>query len=500
MSAQAGTVDIGFSAFQVDNQLYTSGNYDFPVVVCSQKTRNVDAVRSPSLFSLSSHRVQHLLPTRAGGIHLSFYESTNFSINEIVCQLHPIAAYIEDKYINVMLDFMVENMPSNLIYTAEPKYDRVSCTIGHVLIPKAILVKSASLAEPFRLGLIRIEPLSVLLSVHTCIRMYIALDHSPLDFAAFERRDIYSLPMRFGYHLGMHYVSGAIFGAGWVVGSLEILGSPSGLARSVSTGLKDFLSMPVQGLLRGPWGFLVGITQGSASLLKNITAGTVNSVTKLAASVARNLDRLSLDDEHLQRTEALRRSRPQGITHGFAQGLTGLGISILGAVGGLARHTLEARSSVDVFTGLGRGLVGAVTKPISGAAELVALTGQGMLHTVGFNTLPLARHLTVPTNTSLGPSAAKVMSLYLPPIIFSGQIICMALATMRMPNNSFSTVSVALSWTQIFIVSHEQDTVVEMIYVDRAYVEIDGDDATLVTVNVRQTSENVDRDNEVRTP
>lgn len=55
-------------------------------------------------------------------------------------------------------------------------------------------------------------------------RMYIALDHSPLDFAPFERRDIHTLPMRFGYHLGMHYVSGAIFGAGWVVGSLEILG------------------------------------------------------------------------------------------------------------------------------------------------------------------------------------------------------------------------------------------------------------------------------------
>lgn len=54
--------------------------------------------------------------------------------------------------------------------------------------------------------------------------MYIALDHSPLDFAPFERRDIHTLPMRFGYHLGMHYVSGAIFGAGWVVGSLEILG------------------------------------------------------------------------------------------------------------------------------------------------------------------------------------------------------------------------------------------------------------------------------------
>lgn len=130
--------------------------------------------------------------------------------------------------------------------------------------------------------------------------MYIALDHSPLHFAQFEHKNIYTTTMKLGYNIGMHYVSDAIFGAGWVVGSLEILGSPSGLARSVSTGLWDFVSMPVQySLMRGPWGVLLGITYGSASLIRNITAGTVNSVTKLAASVARNLDRLTLDEEHL---------------------------------------------------------------------------------------------------------------------------------------------------------------------------------------------------------
>lgn len=54
--------------------------------------------------------------------------------------------------------------------------------------------------------------------------MYIALDHSPLDFSQFEVRNVYTTTMKLGYNVGMHYVSGAIFGAGWVVGSLEILG------------------------------------------------------------------------------------------------------------------------------------------------------------------------------------------------------------------------------------------------------------------------------------
>lgn len=126
-------------------------------------------------------------------------------------------------------------------------------------------------------------------------------------------------PFRLGHTLTMHYLSGAIFGAGWVVGSLELLGSPGGLARAMGSGLRDFVSLPYSGLIQGPWAFLRGVTHGSASLMKHVTAGTLQSVTKLASSVARNLDRLTLDQEHLDRTEEYRRQRPQGVTQGFLQ-------------------------------------------------------------------------------------------------------------------------------------------------------------------------------------
>uniref|UniRef100_A0A182S8C6 VPS13_C domain-containing protein n=1 Tax=Anopheles maculatus TaxID=74869 RepID=A0A182S8C6_9DIPT len=223
-------------------------------------------------------------------------------------KISPIRAYIEDTYINVLLDYLMECIPTGMFHEqreADTTPIRIRCQPGEVLIPRAVTQQSSYLAEPIKFRSVRIEPLAVLLSVHACMRLYIALDHSPLEFAAFERRSIRSLPIKFGNAVGMHYLSGAIFGGGWVIGSLEILGSPSGLARSVTSGLRDFVSLPVQGLFRGPWGFLVGVTQGSASLIRNITAGTVNSVTKLAQSVSRNLDRLTLDSEHVQRTDAL---------------------------------------------------------------------------------------------------------------------------------------------------------------------------------------------------
>lgn len=310
--------------------------------------------------------------------------------------------------------------------------------------------------------------------------MYIALDHSPLDFAAFERNNIYSLPARFGYHLGMHYVSGALFGAGWVVGSLEILGSPSGLARSVTTGLRDFVSMPVEGFWRGPWGLVMGITHGSASLIKNVTAGTVNSVTKMAASFARNLDRLTLDDEHMDRTEALRRHRPRNIKDGIAQGLTGLGISLLGAVGGLARHPLEAHSSMGVVTGFGRGLVGAVTKPISGAAELVALTGQGMLQTVGFNAMPAARQATVPRVGSLEPTPAKILRKLLPPAYAEDQVLFAAVA--NVPSAGAGGTCVALTQNLLLMIDLKTDRVRQIYALERITLRTNRPDDSMLTI------------------
>lgn len=63
-----------------------------------------------------------------------------------------------------------------------------------------------------------------------------------------------------------------------------------------------------------------------------------------------------------------------------------------GAVAGLADQPLQASQealnsnssvSIAVIKGLGKGLIGAFTKPLSGTAELLAQTGRGLLNTTG---------------------------------------------------------------------------------------------------------------------
>ncbi|XP_022217026.2 LOW QUALITY PROTEIN: vacuolar protein sorting-associated protein 13B [Drosophila obscura] len=466
---------------QVDNQLYASGKYDFPVLLCAEQLYRRHNGQ-PQVYDLDEVYQQQ---AQSGPVSLlTFYlYQDEVQLQSVRCHVQPFRVYIEDAYLNQLLETLVECEPSHCVHTPREEQDRILLPDGQILLPDHVVAQSLYIAEPLRLNSFTVEPLSLLLSVHTSSRLYIALDHSPLSFSRYERQQILTVPLRFGQSLGLHYLSGAIFGAGWVVGSLEILGSPSGLARSFSTGLRDFISMPVQGLFRGPWGFMVGVTQGSASLLRNVTAGTVNSVTKLAGSVARNLDRLTLDAEHIELTEARRRARPQGFADGLTQGLTGLGISLLGAVGGLAHHTLEARSSVGVIAGLTKGIVGAFTKPISGAAEMLALTGQGVLHTVGFNAMPQQVEPSVSRNMDLHPSAYRIWS-NLPEELRHAQILFFCEITLH-ARDQLRPALLFLTASVLAIMESDNDDLTFASAVSKVAVAEDRDDPTKFYLSLR---------------
>eukprot|EP00096_Caligus_rogercresseyi_P002971 TRINITY_DN15417_c0_g1_i1.p1 TRINITY_DN15417_c0_g1~~TRINITY_DN15417_c0_g1_i1.p1 ORF type:complete len:190 (-),score=34.90 TRINITY_DN15417_c0_g1_i1:70-573(-) len=167
--------------------------------------------------------------------------------------------------------------------------------------------------------------------------MHIGVHESPLNFGSFALSGLNtSSSYDLGSAIARHYISGTLFKAGWVLGSLDILGSPTGFTRTVSDGVRDLIAFPYEGSFRGPWAFISGVVHGSSSLVKHVTAGTLTSVTNFASSVSRNLDRLSLDSEHTERNEISRRSsKPSGLGQGILFGLSGVGIGILGAIGGI---------------------------------------------------------------------------------------------------------------------------------------------------------------------
>ncbi|KZC08609.1 Vacuolar protein sorting-associated protein 13B [Dufourea novaeangliae] len=451
---------------QLDNQMFDQGGFDFPVVLISQ---------SPLVTKGSGYYTNNCLMNKVEQIRENSLITIDYILEnqghieaskELHLKIAPISAYIEDTYITQLLNYATSMIPPRFFVSDDVKKTRTLVSTTGVCMPDYVMVDAKILSAPLRLQTLKIEPVSILLSVHTSVRLYVALDHSPLYFGTFEKKNVLTTPYRLGNALTMHYLSGAIFGAGWVVGSLEILGSPGSLAQALGSGLRDFVSLPFQGLLQGPWGFIVGITHGSASLMRHVTAGTLNSVTKLASSVARNLDRLTLDEEHLQRQEESRRMRPQGMAQGLYQGLTGLGMSVLAAVAGIAHHPLQQVWSGEIttkslVTGVGLGLVGVVTKPLSGAAELVALTGQGLLQGAGWNSLPSPRQRPVVQYTTGNNNASIRYAWWLLPLLEKnhGNILHVTSADYVIQQGSNRAVTLILTRHALLLVNAAEDNV-----------------------------------------
>lgn len=303
--------------------------------------------------------------------------------------LFTFEAFIEDRYCYYMLEIL-KNFKSTIATTKEHNLILDEFIPLHYLV----LAHSQEFRNPLVFRTFTIKPFKVMISLHTSTTFYVALDRSPLDFTEFSKANLIASPYQLGHSLSLHYFLNAIYGTGWALGSLEFWGSPGGLARSVGTGLYDFVTLPAQGMTEGPKEFFIGVLSGSASLIKHVTTGALSSVTKFAFSWSRTFNRLTLEAEDLEQIEEIRRLRPQNLSQGIMQGLSEFGISLLGAVGGLVNHPIQyaiqegperRRGFVNTVA---MGLVEAITKPISGAAELVAMTGEGFLAGVGWIKTP----------------------------------------------------------------------------------------------------------------
>jgi len=401
---------------QVDNQLFGKSYYDFPVSFMKQ-TGNISGYQlhdiekfsiQEKLSWLKSHSLISVSGELCGG--------DGISVQSLGVAIKPIQIFIEDAYIWHLLKVVDKIIP---IWCTVPDHH----TNARLRLPAMIKLNHAILISPLRIEHLCLEPVSILVSVRATLKMFIATNGTPLNFGRFEMRNVCSTVPQVVRAVTMHYASGAIFRAGLVVGSLEILGNPTGFVRHVGDGVADMFCMPYRGLTVGPGAFLAGITRGMASITRHLSVGTLTSITNFASSVSRNMEQLSLDSDHINRSERIRMRRPSGLSDGLRNGLTGFGLSMLGAIAGIADQPLQifTRNQMDsastasqargLLMGFGKGLVGVVTKPIGGAAELVSQASLGMLHQVGLKDKTLPRHRPSEKSTSTFRNSSAKHSL-----------------------------------------------------------------------------------------
>ncbi|GAB6029598.1 Vacuolar protein sorting-associated protein 13B [Chamberlinius hualienensis] len=464
---------------QVDNQLHCYGGYDFPVVLLRQDQISPDV----NWNEISSAR-RHSLFTITTIVQGQGSNMSKWLVKDMEIYMLPVAIYSEDSLVYALIDLM-----KNIQFSAPTKRPR-TLQLSEIHPHSTLIVRR-----------LVVQPITLLLSLRLSTKVFISFDHTPLKFRAFERTLVWTTWYRLGHTLALHYMSGALINAGWVIGSMDLLANPGGFARAVGTGVSDLFRLPYRGLMNGPWSFISGIVQGTSSLISHIGSGTVMSITNLAASISRNMDHFAMDHVHLERNEELRRSPPQGLAAGLSQGLTGFGVSLLGAMAGIVHQPLQSmygapserpltHTAAGILTGVGRGLVGVVVKPIGGAAEFVAQAGQGILHGAGWIRVYKARYEPVINDLANSQNSfLKYVWKMLPNSRSSNDLILTVEATHINSCGNYSAISLLLTTEVLFVVSLDTDSQQQAFGLTEFDCQADHNDPTLIHFFNRKSAE-----------
>ncbi|KAG4977288.1 hypothetical protein JHK84_036989 [Glycine max] len=154
-------------------------------------------------------------------------------------------------------------------------------------------------------------------------------------------------------------------------GSAGVIGNPLGFARSMGLGIRDFLSVPAKSIVRSPTGLIMGMAQGTTSLLSNTVYAISDAASQFSKAARKGIVAFTYDDQAVSRMEkhqAIVASDSKGVINEVLEGLTGL---LQFPVTGAERHGLPG-----VLSGVALGITGLVAKP---AASILEVTGKTAL-------------------------------------------------------------------------------------------------------------------------
>ena len=415
-------IELSVFKFQVDNQLYPET--DFPVFLSS-------VAENGNCFFLSVILNDRML--------LDKFEA----LAEVI-ELHSDGEFLQS---------LSRLLQSYLAHSLTP--DKSTNAIATTDIPEEVRKEVDIYTTPLRCKSIVIRPITVILSVRASMKLSLSIDRGAVTFAKFVCRNVDTTFHEIVQELTRHYFAEAVYGAGWVLGSVDLLGNPASTFRSYVKGISDFIVMPYKGMKIGPTAFFGGFTRGVASLLRHFSAGTLRSVTNIASGISRNLYSGS-EKQH----------------HSGSQSPMKVGTTFEESVFNEKEDTKQP--STSYMSGVTKALVGVVTKPIGGAAGLVSRTGETILRKAGLEEEKSVRygslsHALSFYHNSLTKYARKIIrddkASILDVVSLDCQIICL--------NGVSFTAALILSPTTLYIFQLVDDILETAILVDEISLHLE---------------------------
>ena len=208
---QRNCVVLSIGDIQLDNQVQSTGNFDFPVVLVRQNFEKVITGKDLGLLYQMSVIEKHAVLKSTSLVHVQVVygvlDGRAAVIETVDCAMKPVNFYIDDTFIFHCLKEVGNFLPLPL---SKPEPLRVLV----LKLPSKVKSISKTLSCPFVIGHLSIQPVSMLFSIHASMKVFIASDHTPLSFGKFEKVHLSTTSYQLIRSLAMHYAFGALFKAG----------------------------------------------------------------------------------------------------------------------------------------------------------------------------------------------------------------------------------------------------------------------------------------------
>ncbi|XP_055378948.1 intermembrane lipid transfer protein Vps13D [Condylostylus longicornis] len=354
------SIDLNVGLMQIDNQLLES---PCPILLYTSKSSLYDTPPDTSFALVFNAK---MLPS----------PNENAVIFErVVLSLKPFILFLEERFILRSAYFfgLGESQATATALVDESEFEAQQ-------IATKIL---AANAKRYYFENLQISPSQIRLSVITSSKLspqlteikkklglkLIKFEDAVIDFDKFADRHHFETLDIYLRAIKNHYKNLIKWQAGSILGSVDFLGNPLGFANDLSEG--------VSGL----------IFEGSVkSLVQNVTHGLSNSTAKLTETLSDGLGRVVLDEhDHDTRQKILQVSTgPNTFSEHLTAGIKGLSFGLLGGATSIVKHTYEGAQTDGLngfISGLGKGILGTVTKPIIGFLDLASETANAVRET-----------------------------------------------------------------------------------------------------------------------
>lgn len=199
------------SDVQLDNQVQSNGNFDFSVMLVRQNFgKNFPNKDLAQLYQMTVIE-KHAILKSSSLIHVQIVygglDGKSSVIETLDASVKPVNFYIDDAFIFHCIKEIGYFLPVPL---SRPE----ALPVSVLKLPSSVKSISKTLSCPVVIGHLSIQPVSMLLSIHASMKIFIALDHTPLSFGKYEKVFLCTTSYQLIRSLTMHYASGALFRAG----------------------------------------------------------------------------------------------------------------------------------------------------------------------------------------------------------------------------------------------------------------------------------------------